>query len=156
MERAHRSGRPPRPGDLATLTGARYAVRRLEEIPRIPAEEEGEPDWYPLQHYFRLTAFGANVYVAREAGGDLLGDHDERKSGQEELYLVIAGDASFTLDGETVDAPAVSVVAVPDPGVVRGAKAKTAGTAVVALGGESRDAFSSSWQAKWFEGVPQI
>ena len=135
---------------------ARYAVRRLEDIPRIPAEEEGDPDWYPLQHYFRFTAFGANVYVAPKAGGDLLGTHDETKSGQEELYLVIAGEASFTLDGETVDAPAVTVVAVPYPGVLRGAKAKTAGTAVVALGGESRAAFRSSWQPKWFEGAPQV
>jgi hypothetical protein len=103
-----------------------------------------------------LTAFGVNVYVASEAGGDLLGEHDETKSGQEELYLVVAGEATFRLDGETFDAPAVSVVAVPDPAVVRGAKAKTVGTAVVALGGEPRDAFPSSWQPKWFEGAPQI
>jgi len=135
---------------------ARYAVRRLEDIPRIPAEEPGDPEWYPLQHYFRLTAFGANVYVASEAGGDLLAAHDEKPSGQEELYLVVAGEATFTLDGGTFDAPAVTVVAVPDPAVVRGAKAKTAGTAVVALGGDPRDAFRSSWQPKWFEGTPQV
>jgi hypothetical protein len=103
-----------------------------------------------------LTAFGANVYVASEAGGDLLGTHDETASGQEELYLVVAGEAVFTLDGETFDAPALTVVAVPDPTVVRGATAKTPGTAVVALGGEARDDFQSSWQAKWFEGAPQI
>jgi hypothetical protein len=69
---------------------------------------------------------------------------------------VVAGEASFTLDGETVDAPALTVVAVPGPDVVRGAKAKTAGTAVVAVGGESREAFSSSWQPRWFEGVPRV
>lgn len=132
-----------------------YAVRRLEDIPRIPLDEPGDPEWYPLQHYFRLTAFGANVYVASEAG-DLLAPHDEKPSGQEELYLVIAGEAAFTLDGETVDAPAVTVVAVPDPAVVRGATAKRAGTVVVALGGDARDEFRSSWQPKWFEGVPQI
>jgi quercetin dioxygenase-like cupin family protein len=86
----------------------------------------------------------------------LLGTHDEAKSGQEELYLVVAGEATFTLDGETYDAPAVTVVAVPDPAVVRGATAKTAGTAVVALGGEGREAFRSSWQEKWFEGAPQV
>jgi hypothetical protein len=103
-----------------------------------------------------LTAFGANVYVASEEGGDLLGPHDETASGQEELYLVVAGEATFTLDGETFDAPAVTVVAVPDPAVVRGATAKMPGTAVVALGGEPRDDFHSSWQAKWFEGAPQI
>ena len=82
--------------------------------------------------------------------------HDETKSGQEELYLVVAGEATFTLDGETFDAPAVTVVAVPDPSVVRGATAKAAGTAVVALGGEARDAFRSSWQPKWFQGAPRI
>jgi quercetin dioxygenase-like cupin family protein len=86
----------------------------------------------------------------------LLGTHDETKSGQEELYLVVAGEATFTLDGETYDAPAVTVVAVPDPAVVRGATAKTADTAVVALGGEAREAFRSSWQEKWFEGAPQV
>ena len=135
---------------------ARFAVRRLEDVPRIPIEEPGDPEWYPLQHYFGFTAFGANVYVASQAGGDLLGAHDETASRQEELYLVVAGEAAFTLDGETVDAPAVTVVAVPDPTVVRGATAKTAGTAVVALGAEARDEFRSSWQAKWFEDAPQI
>ena len=69
---------------------------------------------------------------------------------------MVAGQATFTLDGETFDAPAVTVVAVPDPAVVRGAKAKTAGTAVFALGGDPRDAFRSSWQPKWFEGTPQV
>ena len=135
---------------------ARYAVRRLEDVPRIPIEEPGDPEWYPLQHYFGFTAFGANVYVASQAGGDLLGAHDETASRQEELYLVVAGEAAFTLDGETVDAPAVTVVAVPDPTVVRGATAKTAGTAVVALGGEAREEFRSSWQPKWFERAPQL
>ena len=135
---------------------ARYAVRRLEDIPRIPAEEPGDPEWYPLQHYFRLTAFGANVYVASTAGGDLLAAHDEKQSGQEELYLVVAGEAAFTLDGETFAAPAVTVVAVPDPAVIRGATAKTAGTVVVALGGEAQNGFRSSWQPKWFEDAPQL
>ena len=135
---------------------ARFAVRRLEDVPRIPIEEPGDPEWYPLQHYFGFTAFGANVYVASQAGGDLLGAHDETASRQEELYLVVAGEAAFTLDGETVDAPAVTVVAVPDPTVVRGATVKTAGTAVVALGGEAREEFRSSWQPKWFERAPQL
>jgi hypothetical protein len=135
---------------------ARYAVRRLEDVPRIPAGEPGDPEWYPVQHYFRLTAFGANVYVASEAGKDLLAAHDEKPSGQEELYLVVVGEAVFTLDEESFDAPAVTVVAVPDPAVVRSATAKTAGTTVVALGGEARTDFRSSWQPKWFEGAPQI
>jgi hypothetical protein len=134
----------------------RYAVRRLEDVPRIDHDDPVEPDWYPLQHYFRLTAFGASVYVAREDGSDFIPAHDEAGSNQEELYLVIAGEARFTLDGEEFDAPASTVVAVPDPTVVRKATAKTAGTTVVAVGGEAQDEFRSSWQPKWFENAPQI
>jgi hypothetical protein len=26
---------------------ARYAVRRLEDVPRIETGEPGDPDWYP-------------------------------------------------------------------------------------------------------------
>jgi hypothetical protein len=133
-----------------------YAVRRLEDVPRIEHDDPFDPDWYPLQHYFRLTAFGANVYVAREDGSDFIPAHDEAGSNQEELYLVIAGEARFTLDGEEFDAPASTVVAVPDPAVVRKATAKTAGTTVVAVGGEAQDEFRSSWQPKWFESAPQI
>ena len=131
----------------------RYAVRRLEEVPPI---DDDDPEWYPLQHYFRLTAFGVNVYVAREGNGALIAAHDEAASNQEELYVVVAGAASFTLEDEQFDAPAVRVVAVPDPTVVRSATAKTPGTMVVAIGAETQDAFRSSWQPKWFESAPQI
>jgi hypothetical protein len=135
---------------------SRYAVRRLEDVPRIEDDDPDDPEWFPLQHYFGLTAFGVNVYVASDDGGDLIASHDEVGSNQEELYLVIAGEAAFTLDGERLDVPAVSVVAVPDPAVVRRATARTAGTTVVAIGGEAQDSFRSSWQAKWFEDAEQL
>jgi hypothetical protein len=134
----------------------RFAVRRLEDVPPIDTGDPAEPIWHPLQHYFRVTAFGANVYVARADDSELLSTHDEAGSNQEELYLVVAGDATFTLDGERIDAPAVSVVAIPDPAVVRAATAKTAGTTVVAIGAEAQKEFRSSWQPKWFASAPQI
>jgi hypothetical protein len=133
---------------------ARYAVRRLDEVPRIPPEHPDDVDWFPLQHHFRLTAFGANVYVATRDGGDLIATHAE--SDQEELYLVVEGEAAFTLDGEQVDAPAFTAIAVGDPTVARGAVARTAGTTVIAIGGPPRERFESSWQSKWFENVPQV
>jgi mannose-6-phosphate isomerase-like protein (cupin superfamily) len=133
----------------------RYAVKRLEEVPRI-ATEAGDPDWYPIQHYFRFTAFGVNVYVAKTDGEELLAAHDELSSNQEELYFVTAGEATFTLDGEQYDVPVGSLVAAPDPAVERGASAKTAGTTVIAIGGEARPEFRSSWNPRWFEDAPQI
>ncbi len=134
---------------------ARFAVRRLQDIPQI-ATEPRDPEWYALQQYFGLTAFGANWYVAKNDGDELLAEHDEGASGQEELYLVIAGNATFTIDGEDHDAPAVTVVAIPDPSVRRKAIARTAGTAVVAVGGERQDEFRSSWRPKWFENAPRL
>jgi hypothetical protein len=133
----------------------RFAVRRVEDVPRVPLDP-GDPDWFPLTHHFGFTAFGANVYVARAGNADLLGDHDESKSEQEELYVVVAGEAAFTIEGERFDAPAVTVVAVPDPTVRRSAKAKVSGTTVVAIGGERRSAFTSSWQPYHFENVPTL
>ena len=110
---------------------------------------------FPIQHHFGLSAFGVNVYVASAAGDELLERHDETESGQEELYLVVAGVAQFEVDGEEVRAEAPFVVAVTDPAVMREARALEAGTTVVALGGEPRERFESSWQSHHFEGVPQ-
>lgn len=134
---------------------ARYWVRRLDEVPRVPEDDPGDPVWHPLQHYFGLTAFGVNVYTAPEAGGSLVGDHDESESGQEELYLVTAGAARFTIDREEHVVPSVGIVAVPDPAVQRSAIAEEPGTTVVVVGGRRAGRFESSWQPEHFEGVPR-
>ena len=132
-----------------------YWVRRLDAIPTIAPEEPDDPDWYPLQHHFALTAFGANIYTASRPGIQLLGEHDETGSGHEELYVVIAGSARFQLGGEAFDAPAVTVVAVTDPAVQRGAVAAAAGTTIVAIGAPATERFVSSWAAGHFEGIPR-
>jgi hypothetical protein len=134
---------------------ARFAVRRLEDVAQVAAPLD-EPEWWPLTHHFGLTAFGANIYIGRGDDSALLADHDEGGSNQEELYVVTAGEALFTLDGEQFDAPAVTVVAVPDPAVRRSAIAKVEGTTVVAVGGPRRAEFRSSWQPHHFEGVPRL
>lgn len=137
------------------MSGPGWFAKPLDDVPLVPKDDVGDPDWHPLQHHFGLTAFGANVYVAREAGDELLGGHDETASGQEELYVVLAGSARFTLDGETVDARPLTIVAVPDPSVTRSAVAGTPRTTLLALGGEHRDAFRSSWNERHFAGVPR-
>ena len=130
----------------------RFAVRRLEEIPTVP---DADSDWHPLQHHFGLTAFGANLFTARDAGDELIGAHDETGSGQEELYLVLRGSARFSLDDETHDVVAVGVVAVPDASVTRAAVALEAGTMLLALGAPP-SAYSSTWRPAWFEHVPKL
>jgi hypothetical protein len=135
---------------------AGWAVKRIAEVPRVTDGGPGDPDWHPLQHHFGLTAFGANVFVAREPGQELIGEHDERESGQEELYLVLSGEAEFTLDSEPVAASEGTVVAVRDPRVTRRATALAAGTTLLALGAPQRARFESTWRAAHFAGVPLI
>jgi quercetin dioxygenase-like cupin family protein len=129
-------------------------VKRLDEIPLVPEDDPGDPLWYPLQHHFGFTAFGVNVYTAPEAGGSLIGDHDEADSEQEELYLVMAGSARFTIDGDEMVVPAGSVVAITDPGIRRTAVAAEASTTLAVVGGRRAPQFESSWQAEHFTSVP--
>jgi quercetin dioxygenase-like cupin family protein len=129
----------------------RYAVRRLEEIPVVP---ESDTRWYPLQHHFGLNTFGANVFVATAAAEELIGEHDEAGSGQQELYVVLTGAARFTLDAEQHDVAAVGIVAVPEPSVVRHAVSLEPGTTLLAVGSPSGE-FRSTWRDAWFESVPK-
>jgi CRP-like cAMP-binding protein len=130
----------------------RYAVRRLDEVPTVP---DSEVRWHPLQHHFRLSAFGANVFVADAAGDALIAEHDEAESGQEELYVVLRGTVRFVLDGEEHPVEAVGIVAVTDPSVRRSARAIEAGATLLALGAEACAEFQSTWRSTWFADVPQ-
>lgn len=84
-----------------------------------------------------VRVVGINGYLA-EAGGQVVEEHTETgggAGGHEELYLVVAGSATFTLDGEAHAAPAGTLVYVPETTTRRGAVADVDGTIVLALGG---------------------
>ncbi len=130
----------------------RFAVHRLDEIPTVP---DADVDWHPLQHYFGLNTFGANLFIARNAGDQLIAEHDESDSAQQELYLVLRGAVRFTFDGETRDAPAISVAAVPDNSVRRAAVALEPGATMLALGAPPGE-YASTWRPSWFEAVPKL
>ena len=131
-----------------------YWVKRLDELPLVPTDDPDDFDWYPVQHHLRLGAFGVNAF-----GGDdgtvLVAEHDERESEQEELYVVVEGTVRFTLDGEPVQASAVTFVAVPEPGTRRGAVAAENGTLLLAVGAPKGSGFETSWRKEHFERVPR-
>src|SRR5256885_11979037 len=86
----------------------------------MPVVSVGDPDdpvWYPLQHVLGIDAFGVNLFVAQEAGQTLVEDHDERASGQQELYLVLEGRATFELDGEEARLDRGTGLAITEPSV---------------------------------------
>lgn len=123
-------------------------------MPTVSDGEPGDPAWYPLQHVLGIDTFGVNLFVATSDGQTLVEDHDERASGQQELYLVMEGDATFMLDGEKVSAGRGSALAVTDPAVRRSARARSAGTSLLVVGA-GHDAFASTWDPRHFRDIPR-
>jgi quercetin dioxygenase-like cupin family protein len=122
-----------------------FHVAHLSELESIPVGERGLR-WRPIRSCFGIQAFGVNAYTA-EPGEEVVEEHTEQTYGHEELYVVVSGRATFTLDGEEVDAPAGTLVHLPDPAVRRTAVAVEPDTAVLALGGKRGEAFRPSpWE----------
>jgi tetratricopeptide (TPR) repeat protein len=95
--------------------------------------------------HFGIRSFGTSAYRSIE-GGQVVNEHDEAGfriglSGQEELYVVVSGRATFTVNDEKIDAPAGSLVFVRDPAAKRGAVAEEPATTVLAIGGKPGEAF---------------
>ena len=115
-----------------------WQVARLDDIERRDRD-------IPVREHFGIRAFGINAYTPGE-DGTLIGAHDESGSGQEELYIVLDGKATFEIDGETVDAPAGTFVSVR-PESQR--KATGDGT-VLALGATPGEAYQAiDWGGAW-------
>jgi tetratricopeptide (TPR) repeat protein len=106
--------------------------------------------WAMVRTHFDIRSFGVNAYVAEEPGVDVIGEHDEVGEGapqHEELYFVSEGHATFTVNGDEIDAPAGTFVFVRDPAATRKAVAKEAGTTVLIVGGKPGEAFTPSpWE----------
>ena len=119
---------------------------RLDEIEPISVVG-GTLLWRPVRRTLDVGAFGINAYVAPNAGDDVVEEHTEQSLGHEEVYVVLSGRASFSLDEETLDAPAGTVVFVRDPAVKRHARALEANTQVLAVGGRRGEGYEPSpWE----------
>lgn len=113
------------------------AAVRTARIADVPAERwENGLEWRPVRHHLGIGAFGAGTWHGH-AGVELIEAHtevDQNADGHEELYFVVSGSATFTVDGETLEAPAGTLVAVTDPALERRAVADADGTAILAIG----------------------
>jgi len=120
-------------------------VVRIDELESIPVGERGLK-WRPIRLRLGIRAFGTNAYTA-EVGDEVVEDHTEQTYQHEEMYVVVSGRATFTLDGEEVDAPAGTIVHLPDPSVRRTAVAREPGTAILAVGAKPGEAYEPSpWE----------
>jgi hypothetical protein len=133
----------------------RWTIRAIAEMPMVVSGGDGDdPVWYPLQHVLGIDTFGVNLFVASHAGQTLVEEHDERGSGQQELYLVLEGDAIFELDGERAQVGRGTAVAVTDPSVRRSARAASPGTSLLVVGA-GRSPFTSTWNESHFRDIPR-
>ena len=116
----------------------KWQVARLDEIERRGRD-------IPVREHLGIHAFGINAYTPSE-DGTLISEHDEAGSGQEELYIVLDGKATFEVDGEAVDAPAGTFVFV---GPESRRKATGDGT-VLAVGATPGEAYQGvDWGEAW-------
>jgi cupin domain len=113
---------------------------RIDEL--APGRPQGI-DWVPLRAELGISAFGVSAYRA-DAGELVVPRHSEKSGGgagvHQELYVVVSGRATFTVEDETVDAPQGTCVFVP-PGERREARAEEPGTTVLVVGAPPDEAY---------------
>jgi tetratricopeptide (TPR) repeat protein len=126
-----------------------YRVAHLDELDRI---EVAGGEYRPIRRRLGVRAFGINAYTAAKAGDQVVEHHHEGTGSgrQEELYLVFCGHAEFTVGDDTIDAPAGTMVFVPDVTAKRGAVATADGTTVLVVGGPADSPIPTSPFEYWF------
>jgi uncharacterized cupin superfamily protein len=79
-----------------------YTLKRIDDLEEM--EGSGGATWRLARKSLGADSFGFNV-VDLDPGGELP-EHDEAQSGQEEIYIVLDGEATLVADGEELSAPA--------------------------------------------------
>lgn len=129
-----------------TVKKTAYEVAHVDDLEAIPVSHGLV--WRPVRKRFDVRAFGVNAYTSEEVGGQVVEEHTESQLGHEEIYLVLRGSATFTLDGEEVELDAGTLVHIADPEVKRVAISREPETTVLALGGKPGEPYTvSAWEA---------
>lgn len=113
-----------------------YSILTLGEVDTAP--HRADTTLIPVRHHLDFRAAGVNAWKA-DTGGRLIPPHDEDR-GNEELYVVVSGRASFTVGEEEAEAEAGTLVFVPAE-LFRTAVAAEDGTTVLVVGGTVGEPF---------------
>ena len=123
--------------------GEGWKAAAIDDIP--PVKADWPSTWKSMRHHFGITAFGVNA-VTKDAGNVLIPEHRHADTGEQELYIIQCGIARATLDGEEVDVPAGSAVAVEGP-VRRKFEATESPTTLIVVGGTPGKAYEvGEWE----------
>jgi tetratricopeptide (TPR) repeat protein len=131
---------------MTTAVEKGYVFARLDELEPAPlvaadAADDGRRR-FDVRRVFDITSFGVQAYRA-PSGIDAIRAHDEMllgEAGQEELYIVLKGAATFEIDGESIEAPEGSLVHVRPP-ATRKATANDDGATILVVGGTPGKAY---------------
>jgi len=138
---------------MPTAVETNYAIAKIDELepaPRIapPETPDDGRKRFDVRRTLDITAFGVQAFSA-PSGGVVVNEHDEvllTEAGQQELYIVMSGAATFEIDGETVDAPPGTLVFVK-PESTRKA---TGDATVLAVGATPGEAYQGvDWGEAW-------
>jgi len=108
-----------------------YRILDLTTAESFPYHQRGGQKLIPIQRPLDYRVAGINGWIG-DPGEGLVPEHEE-DSGHEELYVVVTGRATFTVDDRDVDAPAGTLIHVR-AGEKRVAVSEEPGTIVVAVG----------------------
>jgi tetratricopeptide (TPR) repeat protein len=131
---------------MSTAVESNFVFTQLDELEPAPTIAPGATDdgrqRFDVRRRLGITAFGVSAFRA-PSGVDVIREHDETllgEAGQEELYLVLQGSATFEIDGEVLDAPTGALVQV-QPAAKRKATATEDGTTILVVGGTAGQAY---------------
>ena len=131
---------------MTTAVENKYTVAKLDELEPAARLAPGATDdgrkRFDVRRNLDITAFGVSAFSA-PSGVTVVNEHDETllgEAGQEELYIVVNGAATFEIDGETVEAPTGALVNV-QPTAKRKATATEDGTTILVVGGTPGKAY---------------
>ena len=127
---------------------AAYETAHIDEI-----ASNQWPHWIPVRHHFGIETFGINLWRGQD-DGTVIPEHDESGSGAAELYYVVEGQATFTVAGDEVEAPAGTCVWVTDPSAKRAGRASAPGTLVLSVGAAAPgQAYApAGWDSHYLDG----
>jgi tetratricopeptide (TPR) repeat protein len=137
---------PPERESMPAAVENRFVVTRLDELEPAPRIAPGGTDdgrqRFDVRRRLGITAFGISAFRAPR-GDVVIREHDETllgEAGQEELYLVLHGAATFEIDGEVFEASTGALIQV-HPTARRKATATAEGTTILVVGGTPGEAY---------------
>ena len=115
-----------------------YTIKHLDDM-----DEHHDDGFKMIRRELGITAFGINMTTSPPNHDDYP-EHDHLDDGQEEVYIVLEGDSTVTIDGEPHAVRKGHVIRV-GPGSRRKLSAGPGGMQVLTIGGVPPEGFTPNW-----------